>query len=304
MKNLFILFFYVFYGTNVFSQTYPTAFDLSTGNYVFNGFSSGTTTTYPASMQGWVFAGEPQSAITTDPLANRVLAQSSAAFTTGSIKNEENLGISFLNSSTNHIGAVVLCLNTLDRNQIQVSWTAAEMGNPNPNGDRSNALVLQYKIGNTETWTTIDNTTYITNLSQSLGVTPLQNFSIMLPEELSNKPMIFIRWLYYLNGGSGSRDRIRLDDITVSSQPLLKVQKIEKPHIEILIANKVLTCKALSSYITEITIYNIHGKELLAYKDVKSSDMQFSLDFLTNQLVVVTLKDAFGNMHYFKRLIQ
>jgi hypothetical protein len=49
------------------------------------------------------------------------------AFTNGFICNDSGLGISLLNSSTNHVGAIALSLNTLEREQILTEWTAAEM---------------------------------------------------------------------------------------------------------------------------------------------------------------------------------
>jgi hypothetical protein len=254
-------------------------------------------------MQGWVFGGEPQSAITSDATANRALAQNSAAFTTGYIRNEGDLGISLLNSSTNNIGGIALALNTLNRQQIQVEWTAAEMGNPNPNGDRSNALVLQYRIGTSGAWITLNNTTYETNLLQSLGVTPPQNFSIQLPEDTHNQEVVQLRWVYYLNGGTGSRDRIRLDDITVSAQPLLSLQSVEQPSFDLMITQGSLHVKSSHVMIDKVTLYNINGQQLWQKQAIYAQEFMHPFPFLSNQVVIITIKDSIGKTHLFKRIL-
>jgi hypothetical protein len=205
---------------SIFAQTYPEQHNLSYSDFSFNGFSSSSITIYPSSMQGWVFSSEPTSAITTNPSSNRTMVHGGSAFTTGSIRNEVDKGISFLSSNTSNIGAICVSLNTLGTQQVLVEWTCTELGNPNPNGDRSSAVVLQYKIGDDGTWSTIENTLYVTHLSQSLGLTPAQNFSIILPVEVNNQEVVYLRWLYYMNGGAGSRDRIALNNILIQPQSL------------------------------------------------------------------------------------
>jgi predicted RNA-binding protein with TRAM domain len=200
---------------NVWGQTNPTAHDLSASNFTFNGFANGATTTYPTSMQGWKFSAEPTSAITTDANGDRVIAASTTSASTGSIRNEVASGISFLNSSSNHIGTIVVAVNTTNRENIEVTWTAAEVGT---NGDRQNAVCLQYRIGTSGSWTNIASSTYTSNLLMTAGSKAAATFTnITIPSGANNQSIVQLRWLYYLVSGSGSRDRIRIDDITVSS---------------------------------------------------------------------------------------
>jgi hypothetical protein len=303
MKKNYLLWFTILSSIVCVAQTAPAPHILSAGNFEFYGFTSDESTIYPTSMQGWVFAGEPQSAINSDAIANRALVQNSTAFTIGSIRNEADLGISLLNSSTNNIGAIALALNTLDREQITVEWTAAEMGNPNPNGDRSNALVLQYRIGTSGVWVTLENTTYITNLSQSFGVTPPQNFSIQLPEDTHNQEIVQLRWLYYLNGGAGSRDRIRLDNISVSGQPLLSVMLVRNTGLEIIISNGSLIGKTSQGWIEEVKLYNVQGQELIHYTQIKSTTIDIPVNHLDQQVVFILVKDTFGSTYFFKKVL-
>jgi len=219
MKNIF-LFCLLFLFIKISSQTNPTPHILSNGCFSFNGFTSGTITDYPESMQGWSFSTEPKSQITSDASSNRVLVHNGSAFTTGSIRNEANLGISILSSGTANLGAIVVALNTLGLQQVKVDWFISEIGNPNPNGDRSSAVVLQYRTDLTSNWSTVDSTLYVTNLSQSLGLMPSQNFSIILPNNSNNQEVVQLRWLYYMNGGTGARDRIKLNNILIEGLSL------------------------------------------------------------------------------------
>ena len=208
---------FLFY--SLFAQTHTTPHILSDGPFTFNGFTSGTQTAYPESMQGWSFSSEPQSQILINANSNRALAHNGSSFTTGSIRNEVGLGLSLLSSGTGNanLGAIAISINTLGRQDIKVDWFIAEMGNPNPNGDRSSAVVLQWRIGLTDNWTTVDGTQYVTHLLQSSGLTPSSEFSINLPNSVNNQELVQLRWLYYMNGGAGSRDRIRLNNISIEA---------------------------------------------------------------------------------------
>src|SRR5690554_4610098 len=117
-KSLAILTSWLFISPMLMAQTNPTPHNLSESNFVFNGFENGDITTYPTSTQGWSFSGEPNESTVASPAADRILSESSAFATSGNIKNEVENGISFLNSSSNHIGALAIALNTTDLQNI------------------------------------------------------------------------------------------------------------------------------------------------------------------------------------------
>jgi hypothetical protein len=194
-------------------QTNPTAFDLSTGSFTFTGFAVGTTTTYPASMQGWKFAAEPTTPTTNAPSADFALSASSTTITTGSIRNEVANGISILNSGSNNLGAIVIAVNTTGRSDVKVTFTALQTTDGTT---RINALRLQYRIGTSGTFTDVTPITeYLTTLN---GTNTAQTFTdVVLPSSIENQSNVQIRWIYYAYSGSGTRDRIRLDEITISS---------------------------------------------------------------------------------------
>ncbi|WP_298152525.1 YDG domain-containing protein [Flavobacterium sp.] len=200
------------------AQTDPAAFDLAGANYSFTGFAAGTTTTFPTNMAGHKFAAEPLSAVTGAPNADFALSASTAAIGTGSIRNEVANGVSILNSGSNNLGAIVVAVKSTGRNSLKVSFTAEQLNGPNAGGTgRANTLRLQYRVGTTGAFIDIASTDYVTTNTSTLNAaTTFSNIAI--PSGADNQSVVQLRWIYYTSSGtSGSRNRIRLDDITVSS---------------------------------------------------------------------------------------
>ena len=195
-------------------QTNPATFDLSSGNFTFTGFAVGTTTTFPTSMQGHSFSAEPATAnITNNSNGDAALLISTSAVTTGSFRNEIANGLSILNSGSNNFGAIVVAVNSTGRNNLLVTFTAQQLNDGNT---RINGLRLQYRIGTSGSFTDVSPTTeYLTTLSGTNTAATFTN--VALPSACNNQPVVHVRWIYYSNSGSGTRDRIRLDDITVAS---------------------------------------------------------------------------------------
>jgi len=213
MKKYLLFFLLVMMG-NVWGQTNPTAHNLSTSNFSFTGFAAGTTTTYPTSMQGWKFSAEPTSATVGDASGDRVLAVSTDGITSGSIRNEVANGISLLNSSSNNIGAIVVAINTTNRKNIKISWVAAQLYQ---GASRISGLKLQYRIGTLGDFSNIENTDYQTSLADPMA-NAMSFTNILLPVTCENQSNIQLRWIYYNVSGSGGRDRIRLDEISITSE--------------------------------------------------------------------------------------
>lgn len=203
------------------AQTNPTAHNLSSSDFSFTGFALGTTTTYPTSMQGHKFPAERSTAtLTADADGDRPLVISTDPIGSGSIRNEVANGISLLNSGSNHIGAILISVNSTGRNNLTVSWTAQQLNSGGSGAtDRINGLRLQYRIGTTGSFTDVSSTEYLTTNTTSQNAA--QSFSgIALPSACNNEPVVHVRWVYYISSGTiNGRDRIRLDDITIASTP-------------------------------------------------------------------------------------
>ncbi len=196
--------------------TDPFAHALSGSNFTFTGFASGATTAYPTSMQGWNFTAELTAAnLTSAPAGDFALTANAGAIATGSIRNEGSNGISILNSGSNNLGAIVVALNATGRSDLRVTFTAQQLNDGNT---KSNGLRLQYRLGTSGSFTDVSPTTeYLTTVN---GTAAAQTFTnIALPPAVNNQAVVQLRWVYYIitNNPSSGRDRIRLDDITISS---------------------------------------------------------------------------------------
>ncbi len=135
-------------------------------------------------------------------------------------------GISFANTSSSsykYLGAAVLALNTENRTNIEVDWTAGTIWF-NPDSDREYGIRMQYRVGSTgdyidvvdEDGNPIEYLFEVGNTSEG----DEESFSAMLPLEAENKPAVEIRWKYYFKDAQwgGSRPELRLDDIFVTSE--------------------------------------------------------------------------------------
>ena len=217
-KNIykqFVLLFILFLSGNAWGQTNPTPFDLSTGNFTFLS-QTATNTTYPTNMQGWATsANNIATAESNAPSGDQALLASGSASTVG-LSNLGANGFNFLSSgSSQRVASICVSLNTTNRTNITVGWLAADQSATA--SLRTMSLTLQYRVGTSGTFTTVSSTTYTTSTSSQAAA---QTFSgIILPSACENVSNLQLRWIYYENpsGQSGTRDAIRLDDITVSS---------------------------------------------------------------------------------------
>jgi hypothetical protein len=214
LYGLLALFLMMFGVNGVMGQTNPAAFALSGGDFTFSGFGLGTTTTYPTNMQGHAFAAEPATAnVTNNANGDAALSVSTSSITTGSFRNEVANGISILNSSSNNFGAIVVSVNSTGRNSLRVTFTAQQLSDGT---SRVNGLRLQYRVGTSGSFTDVSPTQeYLTTLSGTNTATTFTN--VALPSACDNQSVVHVRWIYFSNSGSGTRDRIRLDEITISS---------------------------------------------------------------------------------------
>ncbi|MFN4123169.1 MAG: beta strand repeat-containing protein, partial [Flavobacteriales bacterium] len=203
--------------------TQPSPHNLSSSNYNFTTWANTSAVgSYPSNM---VFHWGTVN--TVDPTLPNTATQDYVWGYNYSAQSRINglgaNGIEFLNTNPGHTsltsgnnGEAVLGLNTTGRQNIQVSWTAARQTS---NGNRY-LLRGQYRIGNTGAFTDLPGTTAQIEFS-SANTGPTNYGPITLPAACENQTEVQIRWVYYWSGsGSGARDGIRLDDISVTSSPL------------------------------------------------------------------------------------
>jgi hypothetical protein len=203
-------------GTATQAGSLPATFPLCTGPYQFNSWSdTNAAGTFPANMVFHTATGADPG-----PAAN-FNANYAGAYNLSSnsrINGLNNNGIEFRNTGTANVnggfmGTALLGLNTINRNNIEVSWLAGTQFV----GARDYRLTLEYRIGG-GAWQSIPNSTY---QHDTLGNT--QNFGpITLPADCDNQTQVFLRWKYYQELGSptGTRPGLRLNNILVNSQNL------------------------------------------------------------------------------------
>lgn len=203
-------------------QSNPIPFNLSSGDYYFNYWDSlKTTGTYPDNMIFHV-CGVQDPGIS-DPTTNDYT--SSYNLTSQSrINGLGEQGISFINTSSNgYLGTAVVSLGASNRSNLVVSFICGTII-PASN-DRVYKIRLQYRIGLTSNWVDVPGAVeYISN--SVAGHT--QTFSqISLPTELNNQTIVQLRWKYFaVSGSNGTRPKLRLDDIEISSVPFTGTSKL------------------------------------------------------------------------------
>lgn len=203
-------------GREALTQSDPTPFDLSSGDYSFTEWAATNPAgTYPPNM---IFH---RSNVQDPQLADPMTTDYTGAYNLTSGTRINGLGVdgfSFLNTATNgNLGAAVLALNTTGRVNIQVSWTGGTVAT----GAREYRIRLQYRIGTSGSFSDVlvggQPVEYIA--SQTAG--HAQTFGpITLPAVVENQPVVQLRWkYYYVPGATGTRPQLRVDDISVTSVP-------------------------------------------------------------------------------------
>ena len=209
------------------APTNPSPFDLSTGAYSFNAWpATSPALTYPANMRFHIHQ-------TTTPNVNTAMTDDwKLAYNLSSnvrIIGEGEKGFSFYQTGTKStnggfLGAAVLALNTTGRSGVKVSWLAKTLGlglTPPTLWGRQYRIRLQYRTDSISTFKNVlDNANNVIEYISNVDTTHTQYFVNTLPDECNHMPYVEVRWLYYENGGSGSRAHLGLDSIGVSSDSI------------------------------------------------------------------------------------
>jgi len=220
---------------------FPDAFELAQGDYTFDYWSREQPEhTFPPNM---VFLQSRMD----DPVLNDEMVEpyhipylnadhnayhANDQFTTGfpynltgrtRINGLEDDGIAFINTGRGRdLGAAVLALNTEDRKNVTVNWSA---GTIIPSSRTYNIRLL-YRVGKNSPFMTV----FRNGMPVEYERSDLQEFekdmgSVSLPSDVDNKPYVQIKWKYYYTGQRldpevGSRDMLRLGNIRVTSRSL------------------------------------------------------------------------------------
>jgi hypothetical protein len=207
-------------GSSIQGASNPsTSFNLCDGNYAFGVWEpTEPAGTYPPNM---IF----QRTNTIDPTLASLAVENYVEpynLTAGTRINGLGAnGISFGNTANaGNLGIAVLSLNTIGRNNITVNWTCGMVAQVTGASPRDYRIRLQYRIG-VGPWQNVPGALEYSSLGQVNG--DFVNFGpIVLPNDCNDQSLIQLRWFNYqfaANDG-GSRPRLRLDNISVSSQSI------------------------------------------------------------------------------------
>lgn len=188
--------------------TFPTPFDMS-GGAVFTRFSVNHCGQPSCDPPVNMAVGEELTS-TEGPFTSPILGDASYGTTPGNWYAEGVNGLSYQSSASETRASILLNLITTNRQDIAVEWTVRDI-EVNAN---TNYIELQYRIGETGDFTDLLNDRYQQGTDPS-GTT----FTLTLPTQADNESLVQLRWIYY-EIGSGTTDRLAVDDITVSSSPL------------------------------------------------------------------------------------
>ncbi len=219
MKRIYILLVGLIVGIFVQAQTNPTPQALPYSQN-FSSFT-GASAAYPAGWQGWTIAGSTSTAFSTaapsgdQVMASGVTSQNSAvsAFVGDAVGK-----IAFLSTSA-AMKSFVLSVNTSSVTGVQVAYLAATQRQQIAN--RVGAMGLQYRVGNTGTFTDVTGSEYQNpggsdNITGTGSVNP-QTISVTLPGACDNQAEVQLRWVYREVSGAGNRPGFSVTNITVGS---------------------------------------------------------------------------------------
>ena len=204
--------------TNPAAQTLPFTLTSQTGNTLPAGVA--------AHRFGTTAAAIPTTRTTTPGNADLPYSSISNA---GGWRDEGANGIGILASGAQAAGALIVAIDTTGQTNVQVSWVARTILQQ---ASRDNSLALQYRLGTSGNFIDIDPSTY-TSAGKTAG--DFATFTnVALPVAAENQPVVQVRWIYWESvSTSGSRDRIAVDDIsiTASSGPAVPTVIVSTPSL-------------------------------------------------------------------------
>ncbi|MBC5993571.1 endonuclease/exonuclease/phosphatase family protein [Pontibacter cellulosilyticus] len=198
--------------SNPAAQTLPYTTDFS---------SMQNTTILPAGIAVWLtaYSNSKGAAETSVPSANAPIVATAEKQLSGSSAYNYTLGsnnrlyVQLTSNTTNGSNQIATAVNTTGKTGIRVSYDIELISNQS----RSVGVTLQYRVGQSDSWTTVAGSDY-----SSEGVATeeaIRSFEVTLPAEAENKSLVQLRWITYeilVTGVTGSRDGIALDNLVVT----------------------------------------------------------------------------------------
>ncbi len=201
------------------AQTNPAAQSLP---YVQN-FGTTTFTTLPAGIAVWngISGGATSTqslAEASVPLGNATIVAATAIQVSGGAYGYASGGnaqvyIQTSGNAANGVNQLALAINTTDIQNVKVSYKITMLFTQ----IRSVGVVLQYRVGTSGAWTSVDGTSYYHNNSDRVSGAEDIYTDLFLPVNAGNQPVVQLRWAIWRGIENATSSGIGIDDISVSS---------------------------------------------------------------------------------------
>jgi hypothetical protein len=243
-----IIFFSVVFSRGLFAQaTNPAGFNLSTGNYTLNAWDSlSAAGTYPPSMI-FHFSTKPSASGFDATLPgtmnwncpynltsrNRILGLSSNGFSflaTSSAQFDDCASTLGQDSTMRYVGSALLAMNSVNRENIQVTWLGGTVSVGAGVPPRQFTVRLQYRTDTMSNFMDVPGP--VEYISDSIAGNSQTVGPVILPAACNNLAYVQVRWIYYqLNAnGGGSRPEMRVDDISITSSVINSTGNLSSEH--------------------------------------------------------------------------
>ncbi len=303
-------------------QTFPEPFNLSGGTYSFTEWDSASPSgTFPPNMIFHFVSSNQLAPFYSDgssdydcgynhtkrPRINGLLGDGISILTTSSSQyNNCDSGT----AASRFTGEVLVALNASSRGNIQVQWKGETVAPGDGNGDPLNPRIwnlrLQYRVGSSGLFTDVPGP--VEYIASTTAGSLLTLGPSLLPSECWNQPLVQVRWIYFESsaGVGGSRPKLRLDDIEISSDVYQGINNPSNAYGSFDIypnpASGQFTVKTDVSLQGTIKVFDILGKELLQ-KSFSSPMNTINCSGLPAGVYIVQVADGERGLLRSRRLI-
>jgi hypothetical protein len=167
-------------------------------------------------------------------------------------------GVSFINTGRDRdLGGAMVAINTQGINNMIISFLAGTM----LRNERLYAIRLQYRVGTEGNFMNLMHNGQIVEYLTSADGHMFTYENIELPQELINHEYVQLLWRYYhVDGESGSRPQLRLDDIHIVKS--LSAEDINLPEIKAWASGKNIFINTNKAPSAEVKVFNLLGQKI------------------------------------------
>ncbi len=186
-------------------------------------------------------------------------------------------GVSFINTGRGRdVGGALVAVDLSDVDAGTLSFTAATL----TANFRTYNLRLRYRVGTSSAWADVMNgTTAVEYQRNPIEFLPQTFTDIAIPSDALGQPYVQFMWQYYHTGvqleGGGARDRIRLDDITITDltdtsieqDPRIGTIELSQNYPNPFNPSTAIRFQLPASGITHLAVYDVLGREVSVLVD-------------------------------------